>query len=288
MPAPAAGKMTPDARDAHSWGVPQTQIKASPSTMWEDDLKKGSRRSAIAYPTHRFTAIATLTPDEERTLRSLGDAEVVRHRGEVFQREGERTTGFHLHIKGWVTSSIVLRNGQRLIQKVHLPGDMLSTPSMVLPEAADTLTAVTEAVTAFVPYERVGRLFETAPRLAALLVVAAQMERLALMDMLAATGNASAREQLARLLIDFHARLTPIGAVVDDSFNLPLTQEILGDVLGLTAVHVNRTIRGLEAEGLVARQGHRVRLLDTVALRRLSALPVRRPRFEPDWLPASR
>ncbi|WP_343527378.1 Crp/Fnr family transcriptional regulator [Sphingomonas sp.] len=219
---------------------------------------------------------------------ALGDAEVTRRRGEVFQREGEMASGFHLHIKGWVTSSIVMRSGHRLIQKVHLPGDMLGTPSMVLPEAADTLTAVTEAVTAFVPYERVGTLFETAPRLAAMFTVAAQMERLALIDMLAATGNTSAREQLARLLLDFHARLSPIGAVVEDSFNLPLTQEILGDLLGLTAVHVNRTIRGLETEGLIARQGHRIRLLNPAALQRLAALPVRRPKFEPDWLPAAR
>ena len=44
-------------------------------------------------------------------------------------------------------------------------------------------------MTAHVPYERFGRLYETAPRLAALFTVAVQMERLALMDMLAITGN---------------------------------------------------------------------------------------------------
>lgn len=76
------------------------------------------------------------------------------------------------------------------------------------------------------------------------------MERLALMDALAMTGNASARERMARLLVDFHTRLSPIDLVVDDGFHLPLTQEIIGDLLGLTAVHVNRTIRGLEEEGL--------------------------------------
>ncbi|MBB3880557.1 Crp/Fnr family transcriptional regulator [Sphingomonas pseudosanguinis] len=221
-------------------------------------------------------------------MGALGDAEVGRRRGEIFQREGEATSGFHLHVQGWVTSSIVLRNGNRLIQKVHLPGDMLGTPSMVLPEAADTLTAVTESITAFVPYERFGRLYESHPRLAALFTIATQMERLALMDALAMTGNAPARERLARLLVDFHARLSPIGLVTDDGFHLPLTQEIMGDLLGLTAVHVNRTIRGLEEERLLARQGHRFQLLDLVALRRLSSLPPRRPQFEPGWLPPAR
>lgn len=241
----------------------------------------------MPYPTHRFRAICNLTPAEEDIFASLSDGEVRRPRGETFQREGDAPGGFHLHIRGWISSSIILRSGNRLIQKVHLPGDILGTPSMVLPHAADTLTAITEAVTAFVPYERFGQLFMRAPRLAALFTVAVQMERLALMDSLAVTGNASAREQLARLLVDLHARLSPIGMVQDNSFHMPLTQEVIGDLLGLTSVHVNRTIRGLEADGLVAREAHRIRLLDLPALRNISPLPPRRPQFEPAWLPAA-
>ncbi|WP_230483067.1 Crp/Fnr family transcriptional regulator [Sphingomonas sp. Leaf21] len=239
----------------------------------------------IAYPIHRYRALAELTPQEERALLTLGEDEVVRRRGETFQREGDTARGVHMHIRGWISSSILLRSGNRLVQKIHLPGDILGTPSMVLPRAADTLTAITESVTAFVPYDRLGRLYRDLPRLAALFTMAVQLERLALMDALAVTGKASAREQLARLLIDLHARLTPIGAVEDEGFVLPLTQEIIGDLLGLTAVHVNRTIRALETEGLVARSGQRVRLLDLAALRRLSPLSQRQPQFEPTWLP---
>lgn len=242
----------------------------------------------MTYPIHRYRAFADLTRAEIDLLGTLGDREVVRRRGETFQREGDMVGGFHLHVKGWVASSITLRNGDRLIQKVHLPGDMLGTPTMVLTRAADSLTALTEAVTSHVPYERFGRLYETAPRLAALFTVAVQMERLSLMDMLAITGNASSREQLARLLIDLHTRLTPLGLVEDNAFDLPLTQEVIGDLLGLTAVHVNRTVRALEDEKMIARSGHRITLLDVDRLRHMSPLPPRQPAFEPAWLPAGR
>lgn len=239
----------------------------------------------MVYPVHRFQAFAELTASERQLLSSLGDPEIVRRKGDVFQREGDEVAGFHLHTSGWIASSITLPSGKRLVQKIHLPGDMLGTPSMVLVHAADTLTAVTHATTAYVPYERFAKLYTQAPRVAALFTVAVQMERLSLMDTLAVQGTASAREQLARLLLDLHARLIPLGLVRDDGFELPLTQELVGDLLGLTNVHVNRILRSFEKAGLIARLGRRIELLDVLALRSLSPLPPRRPRFEPPWLP---
>lgn len=239
------------------------------------------------YPIHRWQAFARLTVEEEEALLTLGKTEVTRHAGETIRSEGDAASGFYLLVHGWVSSSIVLRSGARLIQKVHLPGAMLGVPSMALTRAADTLTAITEATVAFVPFERLGPIYATLPRLAALFTFAAQVERLALMDTLAVTGRASAKEQLARLLLDLHARLVPIGAVEDDAFDLPLTQEIIGDLTGLTAVHVNRKLRELREEGLFAREGRKVRILDLAALRALSPIKPRLLQFEPAWLPSS-
>lgn len=238
------------------------------------------------YPLNRFHALANLSAREVELLSSLGGAAVKRPRRETFQRQGDVTTGLHLLIEGWVNSSVTLASGKCLVQKAHLPGDMLGSPSMVIGTAVDTLTTITDAVTAFVSYERMGQLFATEPRLTSLFIVAVQMERLSLIDMLAMTGAASAKESLARFLLDLHSRLTPLGAVSNNSFDLPLTQEMIGDLLGLTSVHVNRTMRDLEQQGLISRQGHRLTLVDVPGLRRLSPIPPRTPLFEPGWLPA--
>jgi len=243
-------------------------------------------RSTMRYPTHRFQALADLSPDEVTFLQALGDPPIRHRRGEAFRHEGDAVTGFFLLLDGWVSSSVLLSSGKRLVQKVHLPGDMLGTPSMALEESAICLQTVTEATTAFVPFRRLTELFTHQPRLAALFSIAIQLERLALMDALAASGRASAREQMARFLLDIAARLAPLGLVQDDTFELPLTQEVLGDLLGLTSIHVNRVIRGMEELGLITRSGHRITLADVAALRRLSPLPPRKPRFDPDWLPA--
>jgi len=87
-------------------------------------------------------------------------------------------------------------------------------------------------------------------------------------------------------LLDLHARLSLLGLVENDTFDLPLTQEVLGDLLGLTSVHVNRTIRSLEADGLIARSDHRIRLIDMAALRSTSPLANRHIAFEPACLPS--
>ncbi len=242
----------------------------------------------MAYPLHRYRSFANLTSAEEQALLDLGDPPVVHQKGETFQREGETVQGFHLHISGWIISSVVLRSGDRLIQKVHLPGDMLGTPNAVLTKAADSLTAITEATTAFVPFARFGQLFVDLPRLAALFTIAVQMERLALLDMLAAANNASSSERLARLLLDLHQRLDAIGAVEADAFHIPLTQEQMGDLLGITPVHMNRTVRAFDKNGWIARHDHHVKLLDIAALRAISPLPLRCPAFEPSWLPPPR
>lgn len=242
----------------------------------------------MVYPLHRYRAFANLTPAEENALRDLGEPEVVHPKGETFQREGDAVHGFYLHISGWVISSVVLRSGDRLIQKVHLPGDMLGTPNAVLTKAADSLTAITEATTAFVPFTRFGQLFIDLPRLAALFTVAIQMERLTLLDMLAAANNASSNERLARFLLDLHQRLSAIGMVEEDTFHIPLTQEQMSDLLGITPVHMNRTVRTFDKNGWIARHDHQVKLLDIAALRAVSPLPLRCPAFEPTWLPPAR
>lgn len=242
----------------------------------------------MPYPLHRYRAFAHLTSEEEKALRALGEPEVVHQKGETFQREGETAQGFYLHLSGWIISSVVLRSGDRLIQKVHLPGDMLGTPNAVLASAADSLSAITEATTAFVPFTRFGQVFVDLPRLAALFTIAIQMERLTLLDMLATTSNASSNERLARFLLDLHQRLDAIGLVHDDTFQIPLTQEQMSDLLGVTPVHMNRTVRTFDKNGWIARRQNQVKLLDIAALRAMSPLPLRCPAFEPDWLPAAR
>lgn len=237
------------------------------------------------YPLHLFKALGVLSLDDESKLSQLGEKPVAVSSGEVIYSEGEEVDGIYLLMDGWVSSSVLLRNGLRLIQKLHLPGDMMGVPSLVLPRSADTLTALTEATVAYVPRATISALFESRPRITAMLFMSAQLERLALMDTLASTGHSTAMKSMAHLFLSLHLRLTTLGMVQNDSFRLPVTQEMLGDLLGITTVHTNRTLREMARQGLIAFEGRTLQLLDLPALEALSLLPLRKPEFNPEWMP---
>ncbi|MCE7517540.1 Crp/Fnr family transcriptional regulator [Vreelandella titanicae] len=82
-------------------------------------------------------------------------------------------------------------------------------------------------------------------------------------------GKYSAHEQLAHFLYEIYLRLKRIKAVRDNSFFMPLTQELISDALGMSPVHVSRTFSMLRDEGLVIRNRQHVKLPDPEALSRL-------------------
>lgn len=140
------------------------------------------------------------------------------------------------------------------------------------------------------PFDRsaLSALFVEHPRLAALILVFNQVKRVALTDRLAALGRTSAKARVAALLIDMRNRLRGTDNGLGATYVLGLTQEEIGDATGLTAVHVNRMLRQLEDEQLIAREGGRVTLTDERGLTREANYVNRYEGLELGWLPKAR
>jgi len=236
----------------------------------------------------RLEDFTTLTPEEAEAVRALGGPIIRLDRLREIRREGEPATGFFMLEKGWATASHILPSGSRQILKIHLPGDILGTPSMCSDQAVETLSSITPVVIRFVPLTQFGALIDAHPRLGALFLLSVQAERLALMDQLAEMGRTTAEAQLAAFLLDIARRLDRLGEVQNDSFALRLTQEHIGDLLGLTNVHVNRMIRLPEDKLLIRRDRERITILDRPGLTKLASRPQREKRKELSWLPKSR
>lgn len=242
----------------------------------------------FGYSLYRFEEFGRLSPGELEALIKLSEKPYSVERGHVVRRQGDPAVSFFLLLKGWVLASTLLPNGSRQVLKVHLPGDVLGTPSMSSDSALETLTTVTPTVVSAMSLIGFGQLAEEHPRVAMRFLLSVQRERAALMDQRTSMGQTRAEARMAALLLDLAERLEPLDLVHDGTFDFLLTQEQIGDVLGLTSVHVNRTLRGLEKRGLIARTARRLSILARAELVKLAARPRRPPRTQLDWLPAGR
>jgi CRP/FNR family transcriptional regulator, anaerobic regulatory protein len=237
------------------------------------------------FPTHRLKEFSCLTADDVSRISRIAGPAVEHPRHAVIRAEGARDSSVYLLVDGWVLSSFVLRSGERQILKLHLPGDMLGSTSMCVDAAVDSLTALTPVTVRRLPLEALGALMVGSPRIATALLLSAQKERIALMDRLAAVARSPALSRIAMFLLDLNDRLALIGQSRENSFRLRITQEQLGDLLGLTFVHVNRMMRQLDRDGLIVRQASNVHLPDLDRLRAVATVPVRRMSAQPAWLP---
>lgn len=223
-----------------------------------------------------------MTASEIEAVESLVVEQRHLKRHDIIRAQGEPVQEVYLLAEGWAASFLDVVTGSRQLVRVHLPGDMLGTPSVVLATAAETLVALSRATVDVVPLSAYSKLFMSAPRIAVGMFLTAQKERILLMDRLTSIGRTNAAQRLAAFLLNIHERLG-IAGFQGPTFQLPLSQDELADVLGITPVHTNRTLSQLARAGLIRRHGKSITLLDIDGLRSFGAVPLRRFERLPQW-----
>ena len=220
---------------------------------------------------------AFLEPDRDDMffLKDMATPVLRFRRGQQLRREGSSQPKLFLLKRGWVASSIVTADGSRQMLRTHLPGDLLGIPSLALTTAHDTLTALSPVDAFVIEPAALMALFAERPRIATALFLIAQEERIIAMDRLVSIGTSNSTQRLAALIFELKTRLARSGAVVRRSFDAPITQSDIGDLIGVSAIHVNRILANLRAEGIATWSSGIVTVLDEERLLRLSGMPVR-------------
>ena len=232
-----------------------------------------------------LSELVDLTSGERKALEKLEERQRHVRRGAILQRENEACGELFVLRKGLMMSYVLLDDGSRQILRFLFPGDMLGVASLIYRKAPETLCALSDCTVSPFDRNQLSELIAGHPRLSAMILVHCQVERVALTDRLAALGRTSAKARVAALLLELRNRLRATDKSVEDEFTLGLTQEEVGDATGLTAVHVNRMLRQLEEEGLIARENGRVTLVDEASLSRAANYVNRFERLDLSWLP---
>ena len=182
---------------------------------------------------------------------------------------GSRDAIYHLRA-GWACQFRHLPNGRRTIVDIYLPGDVIGLDAAIRTRRSEeVLTLTTVTVETIHAEDALIDLMATQSTALYIVWLLGQRQRRA-DRLLAALSCLDARGRLATMLLDFYTRLRRRKLITASVYNLPLTQIQIGSYLGLTAVHVNRTVRLLRDERIVQMEKHRVTILDLEGLRNLA------------------
>jgi CRP-like cAMP-binding protein len=169
----------------------------------------------------------------------------------ILQREGQPLCRPRFLLSGWACRFRYLSDGRRQIFDFVLPGDGIGVcerPHAVASSTTQALTPVTLL--------DAGRLFsqdspQGAADLRSALETAKDIRESRGLDAMMRLGRMTALERTAHLLLELHDRMEAVGLAQDGRFPLPVTQETLADALGMSVVHVNRTLQEMRRERLV-------------------------------------
>jgi CRP-like cAMP-binding protein len=209
-----------------------------------------------------------------RRFTPLGDQEVAalvrllanpvrRPRGTDLVREGERPNATQVLLHGWACRYKILSGGRRQIVGFLLPGDACDLHVTLLGVMDHSIGLLTDADVVAIPAAQSAQLIERYKRIETALWCSTLVDEAILREWLTNMGQRDSHARVAHLLCELWFRLKAIGQVDErQQFDFPLTQEQLGDALGLTPVHVNRMLKRLREEGLIAIEQRRMTLLD--------------------------
>jgi CRP-like cAMP-binding protein len=211
---------------------------------------------------------ATLTAADRAAILDLPYMPRIYEPMAYLVREGEpprRQCSFVM--SGYAFRQKLTSQGARQIVSLQIPGDFLDLQHLFLRLADHNVQALTRLETLEIDRTALQELIAGHPNVGAAMWVDALIDASIFREWVANVGRRDARTRVAHLLCEFATRLDAAGLVTEPPFELPMTQEQIGDAVGLTSVHVNRTLKALAAEGLIERDRRQISFNDWDRLR---------------------
>lgn len=205
----------------------------------------------------KLGAFVALSGEDFATLDRLHQRRRTFAAGVNLVRQGQADQSAYILAKGWVCSYKILPNGARQIIDFHVPGDFLGLRSVLFRTADHNVEPITPVEASELVITDLLGAFARTPRLAKAVLWAASRDEAMMVEHLVNIGRRNALERTAHYLLEFGARLKLVGLATLTGYDCPLSQYMLADALGLSAVHVNRVLRQFREMGLLTFQkGH--------------------------------
>jgi CRP-like cAMP-binding protein len=216
----------------------------------------------------KLTQHSRLDPAEIEAILALPYRMAVSKPNQYIVREGDETAGCAAICSGFAYRSKMAGNGARQILSIHLRGDLVDLQNSLLGEADHSVQALTTVEAAYIPQHAILAVAQAHPGIARALWRDTLVDGSIFREWILNVGRRDARQRISHLLCELTLRQQRIGLCEGPSYRWPMTQEQMGDATGLTSVHVNRTLRALQSDGLINTGSRMVTIEDWAGLQK--------------------
>lgn len=203
-----------------------------------------------------------LDASERALLEGLSGSELRFARAAAIASDGAEQNHVYVIKSGWCSCARHLSDGRRQITRFAVPGDFLCFDSIVTAVSVQDVVAITDVTLLQLKVERLGEMAANRPRLAVAMLWMAAQDDSALAERVTSLGRRFALERLAHLFVETYVRLDALGLSDGRRMHFPVTKEQLADAMGLTTIHIYRTLRRLTESGLIRLDGPWLEILD--------------------------
>lgn len=228
----------------------------------------------------KLERLAELNDADRRVVAGLPFTMEDVRKHDYLVREGEEAAHCAVLITGYACRHKTTRSGGRQIVSFHMSGDILNLQQVLLPRADHHVQATTDATVAWVPSPALKTMASDRPTIGEALWRDTLIDASIFREWVLNVGRRNSTARVAHMLCEFTTRMEAAGLETPQSFYLPLSQEQIADATGLSAVHVNRTLHALQAQGAIVVQRGQVRVVDPERMRGIAE-------FDPAYLQAA-
>ena len=239
---------------------------------------------ASAYDTNvaqrlidKLASVFPLSEDEKAALQTLPmQIQEIRAEQDIV-REGDRPTRSFLLMEGMACTHKSTYEGRRQILAFHIAGDIPDLQSLHLPVLDNSVGTITPCKVGFIQHDALNELCFRHPRIAAGLWRETLIDASIFREWVLNVGRRDARSRMAHVMCEMLVRQQAVGLARDQSCDLPVTQAVMADAIGLSTVHVNRVLQELRGAGLIRWKGTTLEVLDWPGLKEQAG-------FDPSFL----
>lgn len=234
-------------------------------------------RLPIELLIRRMETISLLDDHEKAALRALPVREAEYRADEDIICEGDRPLRTFFILEGMTCAHKMASETRRQIVSLHMPGDAPDLQSLHLGRLDMSISTLTASRIGFIQHATLRDLCRQFPRVGDALWRQTLADASIFREWITSIGQRPAASRIAHLFCELFVKAKAIGIVERSTIAMPLTQTELGEALGLSTVHVNRSLQDLRARGLLQLRDGALTVLDWHGLARTG-------QFTPDYL----